>query len=267
MNENIKWFAAAVAVVGLAIGGILYLSRKDQPVPVDKPVAPAAATSAVVPEEPAVKHPLPEATADEALPSLADSSPALQGVLEGLVGKDAVERFIVSDELVRHFVVSIDNLPTQKVAERLRPVKPLPGKFAVTGSEDEPELDPANFERYKPLVQMIQSADTQQLVATYTRYYPLFQEAYENLGHPPQYFNDRLIEVIDHLLNTPEIRGPIALAQPNVQFEYADPKLESLTAGQKALIRMGNENALSIKTKLQELRAALVAQQTAASNP
>ena len=122
-------------------------------------------------------------------------------------------------------------------------------------------LDPANFERYEPLVQLVRSSDTQQLVATYVRYYPLFQDAYENLGHPPEYFNDRLIEVIDHLLATPELQGPIALAQPGVLYQFADPKLESKSAGQKLLIRMGSENAAVIKDKLRELRSALSAQQ------
>ena len=90
-------------------------------------------------------------------------------------------------------------------------------------------------------------------------YYPLFQDAYENLGHPPQYFNDRLIEVIDHLLATPDVKGQIALAQPGVLYKFADPKLESKSAGQKLLIRMGSENASAIKARLRELRSALVA--------
>ena len=124
-------------------------------------------------------------------------------------------------------------------------------------------LDPANYERYKPLVQLIRSTDTSSLLATYTRYYPLFQEAYENLGHPPQYFNDRVIEVIDHLLATPELQGPIALAQPNVLYVFADPKLEAMSAGQKVLVRMGPENAKVVKEKLRELRGELVAQQPA----
>jgi len=121
-------------------------------------------------------------------------------------------------------------------------------------------LDPSNYGRYKPLVQLIRSTDTKSLISTYSRYYPLFQEAYESLGHPPEYFNDRLIEVIDHLLATPELEGPIALAQPNVLYEFADPKLESSSAGQKVLIRMGAENAKVVKEKLRELRGELVTQ-------
>jgi len=261
MNENIKWIAASVAVVGLSIGGILYLSyfsKGDQAAPAEKPVAAAPAHSK--PEEPAVKHPLPASGNPEALPSLNESDVPMQSSLADLIGKESVEQLIVPNDLIRHIVVTIDNLPEQKVAERLRPMKPAPGRFAVSGPEEALMLNPANYERYRPMVQLILSTDTQHLVATYTRYYPLFQEAYESLGHPPQYFNDRVIEVIDHLLATPELSGPIALTQPNVQYEFSDPKLESRSAGQKVLIRMGSDNAIAVKEKLREFRSALIAQ-------
>jgi len=259
MNENIKWFAGAVAVVGLSIGAVIYFSMRDEAAPPTEPPAAALPPEpAPVPEEPAVKHPLPEAERQEPLPALNESDVPMQKALTELLGKESVEQLFKPDELVRHIVVSIDNLPEQKVAERIRPVKRVPGKFEVGGSEDAPVLNPANYERYKPLVQLIGSTDTRRLIATYSRYYPLFQDAYESLGHPPKYFNDRLVEVIDLLLTTPDVQDPVALAQPNVLYEFADPKLESLTAGQKALIRMGSENAAVVKTKLRELRGELV---------
>lgn len=266
MNENIKWTAAAVGVVGLSLGAVIYLSRNDSVAP---PVDPGAALPALVnaapestvePQEPAIRHPLPLAETQDALPGLDDSDPSMRSALEKLIGKEPVARSIVSDQLIRHIVVTVDNLSTEKVAERIRPVKPVPGEFVVGGPEDAPVLDPANFERYQTLVTSLSSIDTQQLIATYTRYYPLFQESYESLGHPPQYFNDRLIEVIDHLLETPDLEGPIALARPNVLFEFADPALESKSAGQKALIRMGTANATAVKAKLRELRSELISQ-------
>jgi hypothetical protein len=259
MNENVKYAVAAVVVVGLSVGGGLYLSRNDRVLPSDKPAV-AVAPPAPAPEEPAIKYPLPEPATEDALPALADSDAPAKGVLGELIGKDSIDRFIVPNDLVRHIVVTVDNLTSEKVAERIRPVKPVGGKFAVNGSEESPVLDPANYQRYKPLVQVVSSVDTQRLLASYTRYYPLFQEAYESLGHPPQYFNDRLIEVIDDLLATPDVPGKIALAQPGVLYTFADPKLESRSAGQKALIRMGSANAAIVKAKLRELRDAIVAQ-------
>jgi hypothetical protein len=269
MNENVKWVAAAVAVVGLAIGAVVFRDKwwTDRAKPPAEPPVVAAPTPAPLPEEPAIRHPLPAPDTDEALPPLDASDAPIRNALEGLVGKAPVERFVIPENLVRQMVVTIDNLTEPKVAMRVRPVHPTPGAFAVGGTEEAPLLDAANYERYAPLVKLLSSVDTELLVATYTRYYPLFQEAYENLGHPPQYFNDRVIEVIDHLLATPDLEGEIALARPSVQYEFADPALEARSAGQKVLLRMGKDNAMTVKAKLRELRAKLVEQKPSGKPP
>jgi hypothetical protein len=262
MNENIKYGAGAVAVVGLSVLAVVYRDKwwHEKP-PTKTPAAavPAPAAPPPVVEEPAVKHPLPEAPAPEPLPPLAESDEPVQNALAGLFGKEAVEKHVLTQDLVRHIVTTVDNLPEQKLAERIRPVQRTSGRFMTGGSEETLVLDEANYARYKPAVDLVAAMDTQQLVTTYQRYYPLFQEAYANLGHPPEYFNDRVIEVIDHLLAAPELQGPVKLTRPGVQYEYADPLLESRSAGQKLLIRMGSDNARVIKDKLRELRAALAA--------
>jgi hypothetical protein len=262
MNENFKWIAAAVAVVGLSVGAVLYVSHRPRPAPEPEPLAAAPASAEPAPvEDPTIpRNPLPASDSTEALPDLDGSDALMKGALTDLLGPESVERFVVPEQLIRHIVVSIDNLPDQKVAERIRPLKRVPGEFAVAGTEEARVLDPANFERYEVLVKLLSTLDTTKLVATYSRYYPLFQEAYESLGHPPQHFNDRLVEVIDHLLATPDIHEPIALAQPGVLYTFADPALETRSAGQKMLIRMGPDHAAAIKAKLRELRTALKAQ-------
>jgi hypothetical protein len=257
MNENVKWVAAAIAVVGASVGAVLYFGQRGE-APPPKPAV-AAAPPPVAAEEPAIRHPVPESATAERLPPLAESDAPVQGALTDLFGNESVQKFVVPEELIRHFVVTVDNLAEPKVAQRLRPVRPTPGMFAAGGTDEEPVLDPANYTRYEPLMKLLRTTDTQRLVATYTRYYPLLQDAYASLGHPPQYFNDRMIEVIDHLLATPDVPGPIKLTRPGVLYEYADPKIEALSAGQKLLIRMGPENAAATKAKLQELRAALAA--------
>ena len=83
-----------------------------------------------------------------------------------------------------------------------------------------------NGQRYAPYIAAFESVDTTRLTDFYQRYYPLFQEAYVELGYPSGYFNDRLIEVIDHLLTAPEPKGPLKLTQPKVLYEFAsmDPE-------------------------------------------
>jgi hypothetical protein len=77
------------------------------------------------------------------------------------------------------------------------------------------------------------------------------------LGYPAGSFNDRLIEAIDDLLMTPDVEGPVELTQPRILYEFADPDLEALSAGEKILLRMGPENSAKIKTKLREIRDEL----------
>ena len=89
------------------------------------------------------------------------------------------------------------------------------------------------------------------------RFYPLFQQAYEELGYPDRYFNDRLIEIIDHLLSTPIIKEDIKLVRPKVYYQFTDTKLEELSAGQKILIRIGSKNALQVRERLNSLRKLL----------
>jgi hypothetical protein len=100
--------------------------------------------------------------------------------------------------------------------------------------------------------------DSRRVVDAYVHMYPLFQNAYRELGYPKAYFNDRLILAIDNLLATPDVQGPILLAQPAVYYRYSDSRLEALSAGQKLLLRMGPENAAVIKKKLTELRKELM---------
>jgi hypothetical protein len=154
--------------------------------------------------------------------------------------------------------VTVDNLPRKKVAVEKRPIKATPGQAVVTSVGDSTTLSDANYARYEPFIKLVQNTDSAKLTEFYFHFYPLFQQAYEDLGYPNAYFNDRVIEVIDHLLATPDVRGPLDLTQPKVFYEFADPKLESRSEGQKLLIRMGPQNAAALKKKLRDIRSQIV---------
>jgi hypothetical protein len=139
----------------------------------------------------------------------------------------------------------------------MRPTRNLPGSFAVKGDEQSATIDPANYQRYAPYVHLLQSLNTEQFTTAYFHYYPLFQQAYEGLGYPNGYFNDRLVAAIDDALAAPDVRGPVALVRPNVMYQYADPKIESLSSGQRLMVRLGPDNEAAVKAKLLELRAAV----------
>ncbi len=173
-----------------------------------------------------------------------------------------LDPFLVPKNIVRHTVVTIDNLPRKKTAVQMWPVKPIGGELAATREDNTEEftLSAANYARYEPVISVLRNVDSAQLATLYKQYYPLFQEAYVSLGYPDRYFNDRLVEVIDHLLATPDVPGPIRLKRPSVNFEFVDAELEGLSSGQKLLIRMGSANAAVVKDKLRELRKAIAKQ-------
>ena len=235
--------------------------------PTPQAAEPVAATAPATPAPqpappPEVRHPLPAPepqAAAEPLPAL-DTSDAMAGrKLADLVGRKAFAELVLPLHLVRRIVATVDNLPRETAPQRLMPLKAVPGAFATRGSGEEAVLDAANFARYAPYVRVLASLDARALVSTYVRAYPLFQKAYRELGYPKGNFNDRLVEAIDDMLAAPEIAAPVALIRPKVLYEFADPDLETRSAGQKVLIRMGAANAARVKAKLREIRRALIA--------
>jgi len=234
--------------------------------PVTVPEHPTAAPSAPAPPalEPAIRHPLDGSTAEpgtSALPMLNESDAPLVDALMDLLGHDAVGRWLLTSDVVRRIVVTVDNLPRKTLPHRLAPLKAVPGTFGIAGQDGQRAIAAENAARYAPLVHVLESDDADKVVALYVHWYPLFQEAYRELGYPNGYFNDRLVEALDVMLAAPAPAGPIALAQPKVLYEFADPELEALPAGQKIMLRIGPENATRVKIRLAQIRR-LVATET-----
>jgi hypothetical protein len=239
--------------------------------------APAPAASAPAPAAPAVRHPIetqPSVAAAPA-PQPERTDAGLRPALDDLLGARAVLQFVQVDMLIGRIVATVDNLDREHAAARLWPVNPTPGRFAVLRIGDADRIAAGNAERYRPFVAFVEGIDTPRAVALYVRLYPQFQQAYAALGYPRGYFNDRLIDVIDHLLATTlpasaspdsapavklvEVKGPVASTQPWTRYEFAEPGLESTSAGRKLLLRIGSDNAQRLKAKLAEFRRALVA--------
>src|SRR6202051_4952884 len=248
---NKPLIGAAIAVAAAGLGGWLYWRSHHAPLP----TVPAST-------EPEAADPVPASpneAANTALPELNDSDKAIIDAFGNAAAGVTLAQYLVPESVIRHIVVTVDNLPRQKIAVDKRPVTPAAGGVVADGDELHAPLDKRNFRRYEPMVDVIRKADMQRFAAVYLRFYPLFQKAYEDLGYPTGYFNDRLVKVIDMLLATPQITGPIELVRPNVMYGFADPKLEALPAGQKLLIRMGADDATAAKSKLMELRAIITA--------
>lgn len=253
------WWVIAILGCGLFALIIYYALPKMKPEPVVQPTAPATVRP---PEfaEPQIRHPVAPQPADKPLPALDVSDSTMKNALGELVSdKTLIDLFQLQD-FVRRVVAIIDNLPREKLALRLMPVKRAGGKFLVTSKDAGLAIGADNAARYALYRRLAEAIDTGKLVALYIHFYPLFQQAYQELGYPKGYFNDHLIEVIDHLLAAPDVKGPVKLVQPKIFYLFADPALEARSAGQKILMRVGSENAALIKAKLRDIRGELTRQ-------
>lgn len=270
MTKGIQSWALLVVSGAIIIGLILWRLGLMPGPGVEPQVFTPETPVAAVPQqeaEPLIEHPL------AAVPAHPLAAGEVVQALVNLLGKDAVDTFLQVDEFARRFVATVDNLGRSHAPAALWPVHPAPGRFQVNENEGRAVIGIDNGARYTPFVLLAESVNTVRAVDLYLRLYPLLQRAYEELGFPDRYFNDRLVAVVDLLLATPEpaypprlqlteVKGPIPSLRPWVRYEFADPALESLSAGQKILVRVGPVNQRRLKAKLVEIRAELTRRST-----
>jgi Protein of unknown function (DUF3014) len=268
-----------VLAAGLAVGAFFLAKHWSRPAEVaPKPVIKLPAESAppapidAGPRRPTVSHPIAaDSGSRRELPSLDASDAYIGGVLRELLGRKPVASFLNLDGFARRFVVTVNNLASDSASTQRWPVRETPGRFVADAREDHFLISPRNAARYTPFVSFVDAIDSRKAVAAYVAMYPLLQRAYEELGEPVPYFNDRVVAVIDDLLAAPEISEPVRVKHISADgaspaptasrlYLYEDPSLESRTAGQKILMRVGQDNAKRLKAKLVEIRALLVNQ-------
>jgi len=263
-RQSSQWLIPIALVLGAAGALWYYWIRvappEPPPVDIQQPVV-AETTETTGPLHPVQA----EAEADEvdrsalvSLPPLDQSDDYFKLAITDLFG-DSISEALENTGMIERVVATIDNLPRAHVAEKIRPVGTPDGQFLADGQDDSGQFSISgdNYRRYDFLIDIIFSSDSAEIAELYRRFYPLFQSAYVDLGYPGAYFNDRLVDVIDHLLETPDVSGPIELVRPHVLYEYRDAELESLSSGQKLMLRIGDEHAEDVKTTLRELRALI----------
>ena len=256
MKKKIIIATVIILCLGCGIAAYFYFQHVQA-----KP-EPQAAQVPLVVSVPAVPIPAQEIIeappGQPALPGLSGSDKFVLDALAGLIKNDSLMKLFFTDRIIRRIVATIDNLPRKHLPLSMMPVRRAPGTFMVEGPDSDKTISPKNAARYSAYVKIAGAMDAKTLVALYVRLYPLFQQAYVELGYPDKYFNDRLLETLDHLLAAPDLKKPVRLVRPNVFYLYADPDLEARSAGQKILMRIGDKNEAKIKAGLREIKRELL---------
>ncbi len=281
-GKNLGLYTAVAAAVVIGIGAIYFLNSDDKvPTPAPMPVpAPAQIIEQPTPEPEPVEEPqvnnqaqLPKAPqpaeipqaqpapkpAKPELPELNESDTLVKADIERAYQRPYIEALFNRDDLIRKFVVFVDNAAQGALTQQHSPVvSPETGIKVQAVDNNEFILDPASYKRYNSYVAMFTLLNTETLIDYFQKFLPLIHQAYEEIGYEGENFEQSLIDAIDLALATPLVEGEIRLVAPSAMYKFADPELESLRPIQKLLIRMGPENQLKVQAALEKVRKELV---------
>lgn len=192
------------------------------------------------------------------LPLLNNSDSYVREELETMDGTSSLLMYLVSDELVRKFVVMIENISRGEFPERNLPMLYPQERMTVTELGSEFYLmDEQSYQRFNALVTSLTNISTESAVDFYQQLQPLFREAYAELGLRNSEFNDVLMLAIDNVLNARMAPQPQQLIRPNLNYLYANPEIENYSDVEKLLLRLGPENTERLQRRLEFFKRRL----------
>lgn len=239
-----------IIILGLGAGGWWWWQRSRSEVPPARtaPVTPAMArdtTRATTAEEPIE------------LPELDASDEVVRRSVAGLSARPEWASWLVSDDMIRRFVVAVVAVAEGKSPEEqlrfLAPEQP----FAVREEDGRTVVDPESYHRYDVATATFVSLDTEGVARLYRQMHPLIDEAYRDLGLHDRTFDETLAVAIGNLLSADVPDTPLDVEEEEGRYVYTAPGIEGLSPAEKQLLRMGPENARRFQAKLRELSVAL----------
>jgi hypothetical protein len=244
------WILAIVAAVLIAGAGGFYYLYRTEPTPAPADVR-TATEQAVAPAAPA--RPLPEAGETIDLPPLGETDVIVRELVTRLSAHPTVAAWLTTDQLIRNFTVVVENISNGRTpAGHLGKVRPA-GSFQVREDRGGLWIDPRSYRRYDKYADAVAGLDARGAARLYATLRPRIVDGYRDLGHPEGNFDQALERALIELLKTPVVEGDVALASKSVSYEFADPRLQSLSSAQRQFLRMGARNVRMIQAKLREI--------------
>ena len=238
----------------LLCGAALYigLGPDDAAEPPPRAAAPAPETPPLPPPE------TPQEPEPEPIP-LDASDELVRGLLPTLTEHPRLATWLVTDDLVRRFVVAVDNVADGSNPSRhvpfLRPSSRIRTRTRPDGAGR--RLDPAGYRRYDELARILASLDVEGAVEIYRRLEPLLNEAYAELGYPDTPFAVAVRRAAVRVLETPPVPADAGVVPVASFFAYDDDRLEELPPAQKQLLLMGPDNLRAVQAAVRELASAI----------
>lgn len=195
------------------------------------------------------------------LPALDESDAWFSTKLPTLTWRKELLKLVVTDDMIRRFVVFTDNFSQGTLAYEHTPLVTPNTKFTAleqeTAQGTQWQWDESSTRRFSMYVDLLRSMDSEMLVQWYGELKPLIDQAYAELGYPEQDFTDKLQNAISKVLDMEIPKAQPELERPSVMYKYKDESLESLDDAEKLLLRLGKENLLVIKSVMLEINEKL----------
>ena len=243
-------------------------SRTPEPAPATRAITPPAPSAIAAVEPPAEPEPVTETPAQPAtepeptpgpaepeveLPSLNDSDGFVLERLQALRNGAALLGLIADDQLVRKFVVFVDNISRHEFPQTDLPYRSVGVDMPVRELDQNLFLMEADaHSRFDGFIDAMAAVDAEQAYGLYALLRPLFQQAYAELGYRGGDFDDTLRRAINNVLQATDNEGPYQMVKPSVMYLFADSELENADAVHKQLIRIGPRNSTRLMARLAE---------------
>lgn len=238
--------AIAIAALVTAAAAAIYVlygrgGRTEAPAATSQPASPPPAA--------------PSAEQGEAinLPPLDASDPIVRELIAKLSAHPTVAAWLATDGLLRNVVLVTMNISEGKTPTRhlraLTPEARFRARSAATGAY----VDPRSYARYDGYADAIAALDARGTARLYATLKLRLVEAYAEQGIPQEKVDAVLERAIIHLLETPAVDAEVPLRAKTISYAFADERLESLSAAQKQLLRMGPRNVQIVQAKLREI--------------
>jgi hypothetical protein len=192
------------------------------------------------------------------LPTLNNSDTFVFEGLRAMQNGASVLRLLAQDQIVRKFVVFVENISRGEFPQTGLPYRALGEEMPVRNiDENFFVMEDSAHARFDEIVQTFVSLDTDAAVTLYRALSPLFQQAYAEIGFRNVSFDETLRLSINNIVRTTNMEGPYQLVKPSVMYLYADASIENLQEVHKQLLRIGPDNTTLLKAKLREFASQL----------
>ena len=273
-QKQTPWAVIAIIVAAIIAFVVYYyvIAADDKEAPVE------VATTVIAPEPELEIETTPEIIEPEAiiepavedvvelepeidLPTLDESDRWFTTKLPNLTWRKELLKLMVTDDMIRRFVVFTDNFSQGTLAYEHTPLISPNAKFTAIEAQTENgtkwQWDESSARRFSLYVDLLRSMDSEMLIQWYVELKPLIDQAYGELGYPDAEFTEVLHSAITKVLDMEIPKAQPELVRPSVMYKYKDESLESLDDAEKLLLRLGKENLLVIKSVLLEINEKL----------